>query len=87
MAFGSRGAPAMRAAGGGSIVNVGSIASYLRLKCAAYVPSKTGLLGLTRTGAMEFVEWGMWVNAICPGTILELMQEHRTMSRCARPRR
>lgn len=63
-------APAMREAGGGSIVNVASIAAYLGLKCAAYVSSKTGLVGLTRTGAMEFVEWNVRVNAICPGTIV-----------------
>ncbi len=63
-------APAMRDAGGGAIVNVGSLASYLGLKCAAYVASKTALLGLTRTAAMEFVEWGVRVNAICPGTIV-----------------
>jgi len=63
-------APAMREAGGGSIVNVSSIAAYLGLKCAAYVSSKTGLVGLTRTGAMEFVDWKVRVNAICPGTIV-----------------
>ena len=63
-------APAMREAGGGSIVNVASIASYLGLKCAAYVSSKTALLGLSRTGAMEFVDWNIRVNAICPGTIV-----------------
>jgi 3alpha(or 20beta)-hydroxysteroid dehydrogenase len=63
-------APAMREAGGGSIVNVSSIAAYLGLKCAAYVSSKTGLVGLTRTAAMEFVEWNVRANAICPGTIV-----------------
>ena len=63
-------APAMREAGGGSIVNVSSIAAYLGLKCAAYVSSKTGLVGLTRTAAMEFVGWNIRVNAICPGTIV-----------------
>ncbi len=63
-------APAMREAGGGSIINVGSISSYLGLKDAAYTTSKTGLLGLTRTGAMEFVDWGVRVNTICPGVIV-----------------
>jgi NAD(P)-dependent dehydrogenase (short-subunit alcohol dehydrogenase family) len=63
-------APAMREAGGGSIVNVSSIAAYLGLKCAAYVSSKTGLVGLSRTAAMEFVDWKIRVNAICPGTIV-----------------
>lgn len=63
-------APAMREAGGGSIVNVSSISAYMGLKCAAYVSSKTGLVGLTRTAAMEFVGWNIRVNAICPGTIV-----------------
>jgi 3alpha(or 20beta)-hydroxysteroid dehydrogenase len=63
-------APVMREAGGGSIINVASIASYLGLKCAAYVSSKTALLGLSRTGAMEFVDWNIRVNTICPGTIV-----------------
>lgn len=63
-------APAMREAGGGSIINVASIAAYMGLKCAAYVSSKTGLVGLTRTAAMEFVGWNIRANAICPGTIV-----------------
>jgi 3alpha(or 20beta)-hydroxysteroid dehydrogenase len=63
-------APAMREAGGGSIINIGSISSYLGLKDAAYTSSKTALLGLSRTGAMEFVEWGVRVNTICPGVIV-----------------
>ena len=63
-------APAMRRAGGGSIVNVASIAAYLGLKCAAYVSSKTGLVGLSRTAAMEFVDWNIRVNSVCPGTIV-----------------
>jgi 3alpha(or 20beta)-hydroxysteroid dehydrogenase len=84
-------APAMREAGGGSIINVGSISSYLGMKAAAYTTSKTGLLGLTRTGAMEFVEWGIRVNTICPGIIvtglnagaahLEAMREASPMKR------
>ena len=63
-------APAMRDAGGGSIINVSSIAAHMGLKCAAYVASKTGLVGLTRTAAMEFVGWNVRANAICPGTIV-----------------
>jgi 3alpha(or 20beta)-hydroxysteroid dehydrogenase len=63
-------APAMKQAGGGSVINVGSISSYLGLKCAAYTSSKTALLGLSRVGAMEFVDWGIRVNTICPGVIV-----------------
>jgi 3alpha(or 20beta)-hydroxysteroid dehydrogenase len=62
-------APAMAAAGGGSIINISSTAAYMGVKCAAYVSSKTGLLGLTRTAATELAEMGVRVNAICPGVI------------------
>jgi 3alpha(or 20beta)-hydroxysteroid dehydrogenase len=62
-------APAMQAAGGGSIVNISSTAAHIGVKCAGYVSSKTGLLGLTRTAATELAEMGIRVNAICPGVI------------------
>jgi 3alpha(or 20beta)-hydroxysteroid dehydrogenase len=63
-------APAMRESGVGSIINIGSMGSYLGLRCAAYVSSKTAILGLTRTAAMEFVDWNIRANTICPGTIV-----------------
>lgn len=63
-------APVMRDAGGGSIINIGSMASYMGLKCAAYTATKTGIVGLTRTAAMEFVGWNIRANTICPGTIV-----------------
>ncbi len=69
-------APAMKKAGAGSIINVASLASYVGVKCAAYVSSKTALLGLTRTAALELVEMGIRVNAICPGTILTDLNRH-----------
>ncbi len=62
-------APAMEAAGGGSIINIASIGAYIGVKCAAYVSSKTGLLGLTRTAATELSDAGIRVNAVCPGII------------------
>jgi 3alpha(or 20beta)-hydroxysteroid dehydrogenase len=62
-------APAMQAAGGGSIVNISSIAAYMGVKCAAYVSSKTALIGLTRTAATELADLGIRVNAVCPGII------------------
>ncbi|MBR1149427.1 SDR family NAD(P)-dependent oxidoreductase [Bradyrhizobium sp. JYMT SZCCT0428] len=62
-------APIMGRAGGGSIINIASTASHLGVKCAAYVSSKTGLLGLTRTAATELADLGVRVNAICPGVV------------------
>jgi NAD(P)-dependent dehydrogenase (short-subunit alcohol dehydrogenase family) len=55
-------------AGGGSIVNIGSVTSHLPLsRVFAYSASKAGVLNLTRNIAHEFGTQGIRVNAICPG--------------------
>ncbi len=55
-------------AGGGSILNVGSVTSHLPLsRVFAYSVSKAGVLNLTRNVAQEFGTRGVRVNAICPG--------------------
>jgi NAD(P)-dependent dehydrogenase (short-subunit alcohol dehydrogenase family) len=61
----------MRAAGGGVIVNIASIAGHnIPLpNRAAYVASKAGLIGFTRECAREFAAYGIRVNAVCPGVI------------------
>lgn len=64
-------APLMRDSGGGSIVNVSSAAGLLAHYDGAYGASKWGLRGLTKTAAMELVDWKIRVNSIHPGQIIE----------------
>lgn len=55
-------------AGGGAIVNIGSVTSHLPLsRVFAYSASKSGVLNLTRNIAQEFAPKGVRVNCICPG--------------------
>jgi 2-keto-3-deoxy-L-fuconate dehydrogenase len=63
--------PAMLQAGGGSIVNMSSIASALRgvPNRFVYTTSKAAVLGLTKAVAADFVGRGIRCNAICPGTV------------------
>ncbi|GGI75621.1 oxidoreductase [Polymorphobacter multimanifer] len=61
-------------AGQGSIVNVGSLASFLALKeTPAYTASKAGLLGLTRALADKWSPDGVRVNLVAPGFIATRM--------------
>ena len=70
--------PDMLAARYGRIINVASINGKIAaLHGAAYSASKHGLLGLTRTLAMETVKEGITVNAICPGPVHTLINDLR----------
>lgn len=63
--------PGMLAKGGGSIVNVASIASSIKgiPNRFAYGATKAGVIGLSKAIAADFVGRGVRCNAICPGTI------------------
>src|SRR5262245_4063726 len=60
--------PRMAEAGGGRVVNIGSIASLKGIRyTSAYCASKHALLGLTRALAVEWGKRNVTVNAVCPG--------------------
>jgi len=64
-------APAMRDAGGGSIVNISSTAGLTAHDDAAYTATKWGLRGLTKTAVLQFSDWKIRVNSIHPGQIAD----------------
>ncbi|MBT2375291.1 SDR family oxidoreductase [Pseudomonas fluorescens] len=63
--------PGMLTTGGGSIINMSSVASSLKgvPNRFAYCASKAAVIGLTKSVAADFVTRGIRCNAICPGTV------------------
>ena len=62
--------PELRRAGGGTIVNVASVLGLIGMKQrAAYITSKTGVVGLTRAMALDHAADGIRVNCICPAIV------------------
>ena len=77
--------PGMLAGGGGSIINMASVASSIKgaPNRAAYGASKAAVLGLTKSVAADFVGQGIRCNAICPGTVQSPSLDDRIRAQAA----
>jgi 3-oxoacyl-[acyl-carrier protein] reductase len=65
--------PGMRERAWGRVVNTSSIGSLGNIGQANYAASKAGVIGLTKTLALEYAKYGVTVNAIAPGPVMTAM--------------
>jgi 3alpha(or 20beta)-hydroxysteroid dehydrogenase len=64
-------APLIRASGGGAIVNISSTAGLIGHPGVAYAASKWGLRGVTKSAAMECLDWNIRVNSVHPAQVVD----------------
>lgn len=68
--------PQMVKQGGGTIVNCASVAAFKGTPTlCAYTAAKHGVIGLTKTAAIEYIKAGVRINAVCPGVTLTTLTE------------
>jgi len=77
--------PAMIERGGGSIINMSSVASSVKGIPSRFIysASKAAVIGLTRSVAIDFVREGVRCNCICPGTVASPSLEERIAANAA----
>jgi NAD(P)-dependent dehydrogenase (short-subunit alcohol dehydrogenase family) len=74
--------PEMRKAGGGAIVNLGSISSFIaQPQFVTYNASKGAVANMTRCMAMDLAPDNIRVNAVCPGTVWTSIVERLSRER------
>jgi NAD(P)-dependent dehydrogenase (short-subunit alcohol dehydrogenase family) len=73
--------PAIRRAGGGAIVNLASISSFIaQPNFVTYNTTKAAILGMTRCMAMDLVEDNIRVNSVCPGVVWTQIVERQAQA-------
>ncbi|WP_246907614.1 SDR family NAD(P)-dependent oxidoreductase, partial [Bacillus mycoides] len=78
-------APQMLERGWGRIINIASVSGLVGVaRKPAYVASKHGLIGLTKSVALEFATTPVTCNAICPGWVLTPLVQRQIDALAAR---
>src|SRR5208282_1398008 len=73
--------PAIRQAGGGAIVNLASISSFIaQPNYVTYNTTKAAILGMTRCMALDLVPHNIRVNSVCPGVVWTQIVERQATS-------